>query len=369
MSCLDLLSSLNTQVLIIRDVEIMFTPTSKIQAVIGSKITFLLVTLALVLSSCLQVGYCQESVLGTISKIAEDIALPKTRTPPAVILKIPTSAVVQSVNQDYNHRVPVDRVLLGTHSRGIAVCNGKVECSLIESQDDARFLCTIKGQIRSDTRGTNGPAIINAHSLTSYTAHKKIYFNGEQFVSEPTSVQANTQVQIKGIDSSLPRLRGRIVKRIAAQRAAESRPQAEAISTQLAIEDLKRHIDKDFDQRLVDMNQKVANANLLVKGFLASGGQLKVRSDAEGIEIHLLPKNERPQYIKANQKSHNSDSVELWVQIGKQDNERISLANLVTQVPSWLSSILSQEVSLLKVKDNSLEFGYFRDWVILRFRT
>ncbi len=188
-----------------------------------------------------------------------------------------------------------------------------------------------QGNIESNTKGINGPAIITASSTTDYTAYKAVRFDGTQFIADPVTVESKSRLRITGVDSTVPRLMGRIVRRVASRRAEESRPQAEAISANLAINDLKQNIDAEFDKRLKEMNTKIAGANRLIQGYIASGGKLGVRSSQEGIEVHFVPDDREVRFVNTQRAFQHKDTVELWLQIGQQGKESLSLASLVTQ--------------------------------------
>lgn len=152
----------------------------------------------------------------------------------AVVLRIPHALIAKAVNQDFQHTAPVARVMLGTRSQGIAHCQGAVTCDLVEQSTGALMRCRIVGSVQSETCGINGPASISARSTTCYEAQKFALFDGRRFTTRPATLQSTTKVVITGVGSSLPGLRGRIVRRVASKRSTESHDQAEAITAQIS---------------------------------------------------------------------------------------------------------------------------------------
>ncbi|MCA9160891.1 MAG: hypothetical protein KDA72_21315, partial [Planctomycetales bacterium] len=94
--------------------------------------------------------------------------------PAVACLRIPASLITEEASRSFQHTAPVDRVVLGTHARGMAECQGEVRCEMGQQPSAAELVCNISGTVRSRTYGTNGPALINSTSETFYTATKRI---------------------------------------------------------------------------------------------------------------------------------------------------------------------------------------------------
>lgn len=121
---------------------------------------------------------------------------------------------------------------------------------VLRTPDPRMYTCTSLRMVLE----IDGPAIIQSNAFTSYVANKRFSFDGNQFTTAPANVVANTRLTIIGIDSTLPHLRGRIVRRVATQRAEQSHSQAEAITRSMTEQELCQRIDADFDARIVELN-------------------------------------------------------------------------------------------------------------------
>lgn len=205
--------------------------------------------------------------------------------PVLACLRIPAVLITEVASRDFTHTSPVDRVLLGTHSRGTAVCRGHVSCEMREQTHAAEVVCRITGTVDSTTRGTNGPALINSTASTTYTATKRIIFDGRKLITQPALVQASSRIQITGVGSSLPGLRGRIVRRVAERRSGESLPEAEAITRDLTATELQQHIDNEFAQRIDSINRKLEDRLPILAAFAASDYKLSISSQPEFIQL------------------------------------------------------------------------------------
>jgi hypothetical protein len=116
-------------------------------------------------------------------------------------------------------------------------------------------------------------------------ARKNIFIGDNGLSTLPARASAPTQLTLEHVDSSLPRLRGRIAQRIAARRAASSRAQANAI-----VSDHREHdIREGFDERL---NQRVAEIQTQVSAQIAA---LKIRGDDKRT---VMQSRSTPQFVE-----------------------------------------------------------------------
>ena len=238
---------------------------------------------------------------------------PQQLTPVVACLRIPAALIAEEASKSFQHSTPVDRVVLGTHSRGTAVCQGEVHCELGQSDIGAEFVCRIEGTITSQTCGINGPAIIGSDATTRYTAVKPVSFDGRRLLTSPAVLCISTKVSITGIGSTAPRLRGRIVKRVAQRRAAESLPEAEEITRRLTAEELQSHIDREFDQRIASINGKLAARLALLDAFSDSNYKVVVRSRPAFVEVALIPRDLTANAAVSLPQFPLADTVALWI--------------------------------------------------------
>ncbi len=283
-----------------------------------------------------------------------------------VMIRIPLSLISKGVDRDFKHSSTVQREVMGTNSKGTAHCQGTVTCTIEEKTDGAAFCCRISGAVQSDTCGTNGPAIIQSNAFTSYVAHKRFSFDGYQFTTAPASVVANTRLTIIGIDSTLPRLRGRIVRRVATQRAEQSHSQAETITRSMTEQELCQRIDADFDARIVELNQSFAKRLSFLKHFPSAGNRVHIRSHPDCVEICLGKAPIRPSDgIEVHTPMGNA--IELWLRIdpGLIAQKPIA-AFLVSKAPTWLATYLSSNPNLFVAVNKEIAIEVHDGWLVLR---
>ncbi len=279
--------------------------------------------------------------------------------PVLACLRIPSSLITREASESFQHSSSVDRVVLGTHARGTAVCSGQVHGGLRDREDGVEFVCNISGIVTSQTCGTNGPAIVAATSDTIYTAEKRILFDGRMLSSPPATISATTKVQITGIGSTTPRLLGRVVKRVASRRAAESLPEAQEITRQLTMSELQHHIDSEFATRLASQNRKLVERLTVLDAFPRTDYELSIRSQEEFIEI-LLTRSDSPldqQFGHHTAQQTNRESLlllpateraVLWIQLADSHGLRpgsmadLRFGQVLNYLPLWLAAPLAK---------------------------
>jgi len=314
-----------------------------------------------------------EEVVPSIIELENVIGKQELESPRvAVVIRIPASMIAKTLNRDFQNSEAVHREVLGTRSNGQANCHGSVTCTLEDNSEGAAFCCRIEGTVQSETCGTNGPAIIHSEAKTSYVAFKRIVFNGTNFISAPATITLATELRITGIDSSLPALRGRIVRRVATKRAQQSHAQAEAIATSMTREELSSRIDKEFDNRIKDLNHKLAPRLSLVEHFRTAGNEIFVRSFKDSVEIGLLT----PPLARSDVAIHRvpiGESIELWIGHGRAEPSKEipltqvpALISLIGQAPHWLIAYFSKNSQYSKLDDKTLKIKRHEDWLVIQ---
>ncbi len=292
----------------------------------------------------------------------------------AVVIRIPDATITKSLNREFQNTEAVQREVLGTRSHGQAKCHGAVTCTLEDNPKGAAICCRIAGTVQSETCGTNGPAIIHSEAKTSYVAFKRIAFNGVNFISSPATLTLSTELNITGIDSSLPRLRGRIVRRVATRRAQQSHAQAEAITALITREELMSRIDKEFDSRISDLNHKLGDRLSIIKHFRETGNEVFIRSFKDSIEIGLVTAPMTRNDVAIHQVPI-GESIELWIGKGpaklaeeKPLAQMPALTGLIGQAPHWLATYFTNNPQLSKLDDKTVKIKRHDDWIVIQLQ-
>jgi len=274
--------------------------------------------------------------------------------------------IAKAVNHDFEHIAPVNQVLLGTISNGISRCKGRVNCVVEDNPTVVSILCEIIGTVESTTCGTNGPAIINSTALTHYSAKKRLTFDGKTFACGPASITSCTQVTITGIGSSLPRLRGRLVKRVAAQRAQKSHVQVETIVKSQTESELCQRMDADFEKRVIELNSRLSGKLAILRFIPATKREFQLSSRIDGVELAL---SHSLTASSGNVESRKpiGESVELWLGL----NENLAPNEILTKVlfskaPTWISTYFSETPLFQNFDESKWGMDISDKWLIVK---
>jgi hypothetical protein len=154
----------------------------------------------------------------------------------------------------------VNEVIVGTPVSGTAGMAGAIGLRLVPSGDRGVVDLLFHGQIQSRTTGFGGPVQVHSSGVTQFSALKRLLLDDQGIELLPARVAAQTSTAIQGVSTSLPRLRGRIARRIGQQRAADLKPAAEAESARKAELRIAREFDSDVTSELVRANSRLSAA-------------------------------------------------------------------------------------------------------------
>lgn len=298
------------------------------------------------------------------TEIAQGIETETSSIP--LLIRIPAHLIAKSVNRDFEQVAPVNQIVLGTTSKGTSHCSGNITCVIRDNPSGVSILCCIAGEVHSKTFGTNGPAVINSMAATNYTASKELTFDGKVFACKPATVTSRTEITITGIRSSLPGLRGRLVKRIATKRSRETHAQAEAIVGRQTESELCNKIDADFENRLADMNRQFEKKLSILRRFPAVEKQLRLRSAIDGIEVGVGRPSANRSDIEEMRKPI-GEAVEIWLRRSEDlVFEGSTAAMLFTKAPLWLSSYFLEEPLFLKPDQSKWGVELQESWIVIR---
>jgi hypothetical protein len=171
-------------------------------------------------------------------------------TPDAVHIRVGKAYLNRRYARDLDKTVPVNDRILGTPIRGKAVVVGDVKVVPVPFEGKGALMVVVTGTADSQTVGTHHPVWIHSDGHTEFRGTKRIFLTDDGVTFQPAKVTSTTRSRTTGISTSLPRLRGRIARRIAADRVNESRPAADRISGQHNEVRVARDIDRQVEESL-----------------------------------------------------------------------------------------------------------------------
>lgn len=158
-----------------------------------------------------------------------------------VVIRFSEQFLSLLISPEVNSQESVDTVVLGTRATGTAWTNGTLHLDLKpETRGVALELC-FDGTCVAQTVARNGPAILHNTATTKFSARKILSVDVEHgIVDQVATISAKASVPLPCIESTLPRIRGRIVRRVAQRRARRVHRQVVAIARNNAEDRIRR---------------------------------------------------------------------------------------------------------------------------------
>lgn len=173
-----------------------------------------------------------------------------------VVIRLSEQFLSLLISPEVNDVEPVDVVVLGTRATGTAWIDGTLHLDLKPNARGVGMNVCFDGTCFTRTVGRNGPAIIHSTSTTNFSAQKPLAVSVDRGITDNVaSITASTAMPLPCIESALPRLRGRIVRRVAQRRAQQVRPQVIAIAQGNAESRIGRSFDGAVERLLAEYNE------------------------------------------------------------------------------------------------------------------
>lgn len=168
------------------------------------------------------------------------LPLNETFANPNVVLLVDESLIQQAVMKPVLQQRAVNECLLGTRLIGTAVLRGEVSADLQPSAGNLVIDLQLRGTMESRNTGYNGPVRVQAVGDGNVGATRRMWLTENGIELAPTTATATLKSQICKIEHPW-----KLVRRIAAKRAADQKPLADAISRQR----LENRIRNEFTQQ------------------------------------------------------------------------------------------------------------------------
>lgn len=164
--------------------------------------------------------------------------------------------ISDAITRPVNNPERVNDCLLGTRIIGDARVVGNVTGSLLQSEGNIRLLIRLDGQFSTSTKGYNGPVTLRSSGFGQvYAARQLVITEKRVFAGEPIAT-ASLSTQINQINHPL-----KLVRKIASKKAAEMKPQAEAISRRKlqdrVLEGFRQQTDEEASRTFPDLDAKM----------------------------------------------------------------------------------------------------------------
>ena len=192
---------------------------------------------------------------------------------PVLVIKVSERFLTDLLRKPLTEDTNVNTTIIGKPVRGKAFTYGRLYLDFVESHDHAKFWLLFAGQTTAHTTGYNDPAYIHSTAVTRFITGKELTYDTDDHLEfAPAKVEADTTRYPRGISSSLPGLRGRIVKRVAARRLAEYSGQIQLESSLEARNHVKESFDRQTHERLGPLRERLSGLIPLIQEVVENRG-------------------------------------------------------------------------------------------------
>jgi len=189
---------------------------------------------------------------------------------------------------------PVNEVILGTQIRGQSFLQGSVIPQLVDNPRNASMRLMLSAHMNSTSVGTNRKVLFHTLGSSDVSAGETIMLTDSGLVTQnDTSVFAPLQTSIVGIEH-----RFRIVRKIAAKKAAEQKPQADSIARGRLETRVSTQFHQQLQDQLVETNAKMRTTEMPIFNRLGLS-KPKRTSWSSGQYLSLLWKQQEPDQLAA----------------------------------------------------------------------
>jgi hypothetical protein len=155
---------------------------------------------------------------------------------------------------------PVNENILGTQIYGTSYMNGQVNPLLIDNPNQASLKLLLNANFSSNNIGTNRGVKVRTQGRAIVTASESISLTDSGLVSNnDTFVRAPLQSDITSIEH-----RSRIVRAIATNKAADQKPQANAIGQGRLESKIRTQFHDQLTQQLAESNSRIRSPDFTI---------------------------------------------------------------------------------------------------------
>ncbi len=146
--------------------------------------------------------------------------------------------------------------IMGAWVTGSQTTTVDVRADIQPSLTTAKFDLNVSGNTQSNTRAQKSPATVWTNGNHYFWMNRSVYFDGNYISATPASFSADTNSRTVGLATEydgIPIVR-RIVRKIASQKIAESKPQSDALTADRLREEALPKFQSETDTQLANGN-------------------------------------------------------------------------------------------------------------------
>ncbi len=294
-----------------------------------------------------------------------------------ILVRIRGDAVGAHSAEQVHLTSPVRTVILGTPVTGTSQTSGIIHVKSSANDEAASFKVHFVGTVRTRTVGISGPARVYSHSSTNFSVVRQLSFSPlSGFTAFESQYQGDTRLVTDDVQSTLPRLRGRIVRRIGWRKVGESKAITQRIAWQRTHDEICHAFDCKVNEQVASLNKQL-NVAGYVRGMLGDSQiDVQVCSTDDCIQFALgrvsdVKETAEKVQPPAAMKHELKVPLEIWVHRSVIDSRLPAAAEALSVVPQSTNMVtatlpLLQALALQDHKPTEgLGIRFRDDWVVI----
>lgn len=155
----------------------------------------------------------------------------------------------------------INECIMEAYISGHQCTNANISVDVQPSSNGARLVLKLDGTIRSNANAYAGPATIQTAGTHQFSASKPVLFDGDRFLTEPTSVWASANNQTLGARTKFSWIPivGRIAENVAVNEARSRQGQANALTIQKITQEVSTKLNREADDQFSKASMELQN--------------------------------------------------------------------------------------------------------------
>lgn len=291
-----------------------------------------------------------------------------------VVLRISEELLDRMLASDIDKQGKVDMCVVGVRATGPSHTVGVADVEPKPDRDDAAFRITVEGESHARTSGRSGPAIVNSRSVTTWKVDKVVRFDKGRFLTEPGTIESHTRLGSAGIGSTLPGLRGEVVRRLGTRRELKLRPAATRSVNRQTSENILAEVDESIDKKVENLNANIESRAVLERLLpLLDTAAVQLSTNSKCIHLAFQGMDDTTGIICPLDRLDPAET-ELWINTSLLPTPIATVPDLPNGAAKWIGGQL-QELGLPEIAvspigalggETPLTLHLVDDWIVLR---
>jgi len=170
-------------------------------------------------------------------------SLQRVFSKPNIVIAVSSSLIRRASTQVVDRQRGINDCIMGTRIVGNGRLQGLVTAQTVPSFGQAAVELTLCANFQSQNKGYNGPVSLNTTASGNVVSRRTIFISESGISLSPSTTNATLFSNIESINHPL-----KLVRRIASKKAAQQKPQADAIAT----EKFRGQVRSEFDAQIAE---------------------------------------------------------------------------------------------------------------------